>query len=126
MVAVVPKPNLFTVILGQFCAAWEAHYGKPYRPTGADRNQLGRAMNDVPPEELAEAPAIFGRYLADCTPWVAQNHRHSLCCFCTMSGGGFNKYKVETLIRSEKEARGHMAGEQWLRMHREADNAGKR
>lgn len=101
-------------VLGQFCRAWQGRYGKPYRPTGADRNQLGRMLHDLLPEDLPDLAFAFANYLADLSPYVAQSHRHGLTLFCT--SGGFNKYRTVAPILSKREASSVAAGEQWLAM----------
>jgi hypothetical protein len=123
VVAPAGQPNAFTKALGQFCEIWRTRYGESYSPTPADRSQLGRLLSTLTAGALEALPKAFWRYLDDHDPYVAQSHGHSLCFFC--SSGGFNKYRVEPLIMSSKEARGHAAGEQWLRMHEEMDNARK-
>jgi hypothetical protein len=118
MVAYVPvvpadKPaNAFVKAMGQFCEIWRTKYGTAYYPTAADKNQLGRLLHSIPRELLQELPRAFNAYLADRSPFVAQEQRHSLRFFCT--SGGMNKYLSDVLILSERTARSNAAGEQWL------------
>lgn len=99
----VVKVDLFHRTLGLFCEAWKVRYGKPYRPTKADRNQLGRALHELEREDWPDIPVAIQNYLADLTQWVSLTHRHSLMCFC--NSGGFNKYRVRPPVLSDKEAR---------------------
>lgn len=108
--AVVPSP--FFRALRQFCEIWRNKYGVNYQCTAADRNQLGRLIEQLDREGVGELPGAFYAYLGDLSPWVAQDQRHSLRYFCT--SGGFNKYRVSAPVRSAKEARGIEAGRQFV------------
>lgn len=93
----------YWVALAAFCETWKARYGTSYQPTPADKNQLGRLVRNTPKEALGEFPRAFAAYLADSSPFVAQERRHDLAWFCT--SGGFNKYRVQAPTLSQKEAR---------------------
>jgi hypothetical protein len=106
--------NPFGRALAQFCGVWQGRYGVPYEPTPADRNQLGRLVRTLAGERLHELPIAFEAYLADLSPFVAQEMRHSLCHFC--AAGGFNKYRAVAPILSRKEAATVASAEQWIAM----------
>ncbi len=108
------RATLYHRALALFCRLWEAKYGRPYRPTPSDRNQLGRALNTLQREDYPDVPVAFRNYLDDLGPWVAQDHRHNLTYFCTLPGGGFNKYRVIAPVLSKREAQSHEAGRQFL------------
>lgn len=123
--ALVPHvPNAFDRLLGVFCASWEQRYREPYMVTPGDRGQFGRILSGLPAEISAMLPACFENYLQDEEPFVAQKMRHSLMHFCT--SGGINKYRVETAVFSDREAKGIAAGRQWLGFHEGKSNAGQR
>lgn len=108
------KATLYHRALALFCRLWEERYGRPYRPTAGDRNQLGRALGTLQREDYPDVPVAFRNYLDDLTPWVAQDHRHNLTYFCTLPGSGFNKYRVTAPVLSKREAHSHEAGRQFL------------
>lgn len=112
------KLTPYWVVLGQFCEAWKARYGVNYQPTPADKNQLGRLVRSTPREMLGEYPAAFERYIADSSPFVAQEQRHSLAWFCT--SGGFNKYRAAATVLSQREARNAEAVAQFVNGSRHA------
>lgn len=103
--------NAFQWALVKFCEAWQAHYGYPYRPTAADRNQLGRTLRELSREDLGELPTLFARYLLDLNTFLTDK-RHPLRFFCT--DGGVNKYRVEPVVMSAREARGVQAARQFV------------
>ena len=107
--------NLFEQMLGAFCALWQARYGQRYKSTPADKAQFGRLLKDLDPEQAKELPARWKRYLLDEDQFVAQKMRHSLVHFCTQ--GGFNKYGVEVLVMSGREATAAAAERQWIGLH---------
>lgn len=86
------SPNAFESTLAELAAAWSAQYGTAYKPTPADRSQLGRLLRSLAPEEAAELPALYRSYLADNDPFIAEKHRHSISYFC--ASGGVNKYRT--------------------------------
>lgn len=86
------KPSPFFRALRQFCEIWRTRHGVWYEPSPADKNHLGRLISSLEPEMLKYIPMAFNAYLADTSPFVAQEQRHSLRYFC--SSGGFNKYRA--------------------------------
>lgn len=104
--------GLFAWAMGQFVTAWGKKRGALYKPTPADKNQLGRLLQTLSREEAMDLPRAFAAYLADLSPFVAQEQGHNLAWFCT--SGGRNKYLSVTPVVSAKEARTVAAGEQWL------------
>lgn len=95
--------------LRMFCEAWKSHYGAPYIPSPAECGQLRRVAHALPLDEL---PAILERYLADGTPFIAQEMRHSLRWF--ISRELWNKYRVVATVLSAKEARAREAARQFV------------
>jgi uncharacterized protein YdaU (DUF1376 family) len=109
--------NAHARALGAFCAAWQAAYGEPYKPSASDKSQLGRLLRELGDADMVSTlPELFARYLNDHDPFIAQKQRHSLAYFCT-SGNGVNKYRVSAMALTDKEARGVMAGQQWVGYH---------
>jgi hypothetical protein len=105
--------NLYEQTLAAFAASWQDRYAAEYRPTPADKSQLGRLLSSLDRDAAAALPELFARYLEDHEPFVAQKQRHSLTFFCT--SGGVNKYAARPgILLSEKEARGVAASKSWL------------
>jgi uncharacterized protein YdaU (DUF1376 family) len=71
----------FDRVLATFKAAWKRRYGEEYFPTPGELSQLGRFLRTVPAEAHAALPACFERYLADESPFVTNEKRHSLLWF---------------------------------------------
>lgn len=113
----------YVVAMRQFCRQWVSKYGADYDPLPADRNQLGRLVHDygAEPDFLEMFTASVGRYLADNGSFVALEQRHSLRYFCT---SGWNKYKVQAIVVSAREAHGIEAGRQFV--NGEGNHAHKR
>lgn len=110
--AVVKPLTQFDRLIEVFCQTWERHYGAPYFPMPADRNQFGRLLRDIGKERAETLPVCFERYLQDQEQFVAQSHRHSLKWFC--ASDGVNKYRVTAVVVSAKEARSLEAGRQFM------------
>jgi hypothetical protein len=102
--AIPPPPRLLDKVLAMFNAAWRHRYGVEYDPSASDKSQLGRLLTTLPPERIAALPACFSRYVADNSPFVAQEKGHSLAWF--LRDDGVNKYRVPVRpVVSAKEAR---------------------
>lgn len=78
-------------MVAAFRQAWRAGYRREYQVTPADKSQLGRLLQSMAPEQAAELPEIFRRYLGDATPFV-RSQGHSLSYLC--GGGRINAYRV--------------------------------
>jgi hypothetical protein len=105
--AAARTPSLFDALLQTFEAGWQRLYRVPYKPTAADRSQLGRLLQTLTPDEAQELPTCFERYFADGSRWVAEDKRHSLTHFCT--DGGFNKYRIQVRVARTADQRTAMA-----------------
>lgn len=114
-VAVVAK-HPFTLAMEGFCVAWKATYEAAYVPSPAECSQLRMLVQRLPISVVDELPAIFGRYLQDLDPFVAQTQRHSLMWFCTR-GNGINKYRTRAPVVSVKEARTMETLRNWKERH---------
>ena len=91
-----PTENLHSRLLEDFARQWSAMYGHPYSPTPAEKSQLGRLLQSLPPADADDLPRRFANYLADSSRFVAEEMRHSLKHFCT--SGGANKYAVRVKV----------------------------
>lgn len=108
-------------MLRALCEVWQAQHGGHYRPTQADKSQLGRYMNPgkgqprATPEELAELPRLYALYVADPDGFVAKQG-WSIAWFLTGSGGP-NKYRAKGRPNgfTERELRGHAAADDWAK-----------
>jgi hypothetical protein len=82
-------PTVFESVSASFCASWGRFRKADYIVTPADKSQLGRLLQSLPPDAVLRLPAIFDRYCADLDQFVSEQG-HSLKYFCT--SGAINKY----------------------------------
>lgn len=106
------KPNVGQV-LGWFCEAWRARYPHPYQPSKMEIGQVRNLIASASAEALADLPRAFANYLADLSPFVAQDIGHSLLWFCT-KGNGINKYRSQAVAMGKRDATTTTAARQWL------------
>lgn len=107
-----PDP-LYESVLEKHRTAWQARYRADYVATPADRSQLGRLIHAWGPARSAALPAAIERYLADASPFLVHEVRHSLSFFCTQA----NKYAAPLVPAfSAKEHRSALAAQQFLAM----------
>jgi uncharacterized protein YdaU (DUF1376 family) len=117
-----PPDDRSAPALVAFGDAWEGRYGQPYKPTFADRRELGNLLKGLEPDESALLPACFEAYVRDADKWLSETQRHSLAWFCAK--GGFNKYRTRagTEGLSERDLRGETAKREFLAMDLEVTN----
>lgn len=103
--------NEFTRLLGVFCARWERSNHRPYPVTPADRNQLGRFMQQQG-NYIESFAAICDRYLSDRDAFlIKRSANHTLAWLLTGGLAQFGGTPRETAtqyaarIRREHEAR---------------------
>lgn len=103
--------NEFTRLLGVFCARWERSNRRPYPVTQADRNQLGRFMQQNG-HYIESFAAICDRYLSDRDAFlIKRSANHTLAWLVTGGLAQFGGTPRETStqyaarIRREHEAR---------------------
>jgi hypothetical protein len=96
-------PRDLDVALTAFTTAWRDRYRQDYVVTDSDRSQLGRLLRSLAAEQVRALPVCFERYLADASPFVATEKRHSLAWF--IRDDGVNKYRTSAPVVSAKEAR---------------------
>ncbi len=108
------KVSTFDRVMTAFSAAWGDRYRAEYRPTPKDKSQFGRLLKGIAPTEADDLPRLFGAYIADDDPFIADKLKHPLWWFCT---DGWNRYRGNakpSVLMSEKERRGVAASLSWL------------
>lgn len=60
-------------VIAWFCEAWKKSKGKEYRPTDRDAGRCRDAIKKLSPEDLAQLPEMFTRYLDDKDRFIVNN-----------------------------------------------------
>jgi hypothetical protein len=84
------QPNLFEIACSIFGAVWTSRYHRPWVPTPAEKNQLGRWLQQAPEWQRDQWKQICGRYIGKVDEFfIKKTGSHSLIWLITK---GLNEF----------------------------------